>query len=324
MIFHAHVPRPLLKLLLILSFLALPFVSLAYLSAADPQQPAAALVDGKPILVSQLQQEFQSITSKLTLTEKARNQIAQELLEQVIQRRLVMAYLQRTGQAASRADLLVAREKLTLRLALEKKSLEEYLLERKLNEQQLDFQLSWQLGWPLFLNKYVTDDNLQRYFDQHREQFDGTERRVVHILLKVTDREEIELLRARQVSLRQQISKGDLTFAQAAMEYSQSPSATQGGDIGWINWNGPMPRAFTDAAFATELGTVSQPVQSKFGIHLVKCVEIKKGTGSWQEARDPLRNAIVRYLFSWAADQQREHSVIKRTGLWPQKAPREP
>ena len=187
MILQAHVPRPLLKLLLSLSILALPFLSQALLSAADPQQPAAALVDDKPLLVSQLQQEFQSVTAKLTLPEQARNQIAQELLEQVIQRRLVMAYLHRTGQAASPADLLVAREKLTLRLALEKKSLEEYLLERKLNEQQLDIQLSWQLGWPRFLNKYITDDNLQRYFDQHREQFDGTERRVAHILLKFSD-----------------------------------------------------------------------------------------------------------------------------------------
>ena len=324
MILQAHVPRPLRKLLLSLSILALPFLSQALLSAADPQQPAAALVDEKPILVSQLQQEFQSVTAKLTLPEQARNQIAQELLEQVIQRRLVMAYLHRTGQAASPADLLVAREKLTLRLALEKKSLEEYLLERKLNEQQLDLQLSWQLGWPRFLKKYITDDNLQRYFDQHREQFDGTERRVAHILLKFSDKEAIEQLRARQVSLRQQINKGDLTFVQAAMNHSQSPSAKQGGDIGWISWNGPMPRAFTDAAFGTKPGTVSQPVQSTFGIHLVKCLEIKRGNGSWQEARDPLRNAIVRYLFSWAADQQREHSVIKHTGLWPQKAPRDP
>jgi len=324
MIYPASVPRCPAMLLLVLSATILPLFPLADLPGEDPALPAAALVDGRPILVSQLEQELQSITGKLTLTEKARNQVARDLLERVIQRRLVMAYLERSGQAASRADLLVAREKLTLRLDLEKKSLEQYLQERKLDEHQLDFQLAWQLSWPRFLRKYVTDDNLQRYFEQHREQFDGTERRVAHILLKATGEEQIEQLRARQVSLRQQISKGELTFAEAAREHSQSPTARQGGDIGWINWNGPMPRAFTDAAFATDPGKVSPPVQSRFGIHLVQCLEIKKGTGSWQQARDPLRNAIVRYLFSWAADQQREHSVIKRTGLWPGKASREP
>ena len=60
-------------LLLVLSATILPLFPLADLPGEDPALPAAALVDGKPILVSQLEQELQSITGKLTLTEKARN-----------------------------------------------------------------------------------------------------------------------------------------------------------------------------------------------------------------------------------------------------------
>lgn len=299
------------SLLLILSIL-LP----AGLPASDPGQ-AAALVDGRPILVSQLRRELQSVTGKLTLSSEARIRVEQDLLEQVIQRRLVLAYLERIGQAASRNDIAVSREQLELRLGLDKTSLGQYLQERGLDEQQLELQLAWQLSWPRFQRKYLTDDNLQRYFDQHREQFDGTRRRVAHILLKPSEEADLDQLRARQQNLRKQISGGELTFAAAAREHSQSPTAEKGGDLGWIDWNGPMPRAFTIAAFKTDPGKVSQPVQSRFGIHLVTCLEIEKGTGGWQQARDPLRNAIVRYLFSWAADQQREHSVIKRTGLWP-------
>jgi parvulin-like peptidyl-prolyl isomerase len=60
-------------------------------------------------------------------------------------------------------------------------------------------------------------------------------------------------------------------------------------------------------------------VQTRFGVHLVQCLEIKPGKLGWQDAREPLRNAIVRYLFSWAADQQREQVEITRSGLWPEK-----
>ena len=289
-----------------------------HLPGKDPS-PVAALVDGRPILVSQLRRELQSATGKLKLSPEARTQVARELLEQVIQRRLALAYLQRIGQAASQDDIALAREKLELRLRLDEQSLEQYLQERELTEQQLELQLAWQLSWPRYQQKYLTDKNLQRYFKQHQEQFDGTSRRVAHILLKAGEGEEIEQLRARQESLRQQITSGDLTFAEAARKHSQSPTAEKGGDIGWIDWNGPMPRAFTNAAFSIAPGKVSKPIESRFGIHLVQCLEIKKGTRGWQEARDSLQHSIVRYLFSWAADQQREHSVIKRTGLWPEK-----
>jgi len=291
----------------------------AHLPGQD-SAPVAALVDGKPILLSQLRREFQSATGKLKLSTEARTRVQQELLQKVIQRRLALAYLQRTGQAASQQDIALAREKLELRLGLEQQTLEQYLQERELTEQQLELQLAWQLSWPRYQEKYLTDKNLQRYFKQHPEEFDGTRRHVAHILLKAGRQEKIEQLHARQESLRQQITRGDLTFAEAARAHSESPTAEKGGDIGWIDWNGPMPRAFTSAAFNTSPGKVSKPVESRFGVHLVQCLEIKKGTRSWQDARDPLRNAIVRYLFSWAADQQREHSEIKQTGLWPEES----
>ena len=291
----------------------------AHLPGQDAS-PAAALVDGKPILLSQLRREFQSATGKLKLSTEARTRVQQELLQKVIQRRLALAYLQRTGQAASQQDVALAREKLELRLGLEQQTLEQYLQERELTEQQLELQMAWQLSWPRYQEKYLTDKNLQRYFKQHPEEFDGTRRHVAHILLKAGRQEKIEQLHARQESLRQQITRGDLTFAEAARTHSESPTAEKGGDIGWIDWNGPMPRAFTSAAFNTPPGKVSTPVESRFGVHLVTCLEIKKGTRSWQDARDPLRNAIVRYLFSWAADQQREHSEIKQTGLWPEES----
>jgi parvulin-like peptidyl-prolyl isomerase len=289
------------------------------LSAQDPAFAAAAQVDGTPILVSQLRQELKSITDKLTLTPEAHQRIAEKLLEQVIQRRLVLGYLRRSGQSASAEDIAVAVEQLRLRLKLEEKSLELYLKEKQLDQQQLETQIAWQLSWPRFQSKYLTDDNLQRYFEKHREQFDGTERKVAHILLKSNEEVDDKQLIARQQSLRLQIVAGDFTFAEAARDHSESPSAEKGGEIGWINWNGPMPGSFTTAAFSAAPGTVSAPVQTRFGVHLVQCLEIKPGKLGWQDAREPLRNAVVRYLFSWAADQQRERVEITRSGLWPEK-----
>ena len=70
------------------------------------------------------------------------------------------------------------------------------------------------------------------------------------------------------VSLRQLIVNGT-PFESAAMQSSLCPSKTNGGDLGMFN-AGQMVKPFEDAVAGLEVGTVSQPVQTQFGYHLIK------------------------------------------------------
>ncbi len=58
-------------------------------------------------------------------------------------------------------------------------------------------------------------------------------------------------------------------FAELAKKYSQGPSNSMGGDLGWFG-RGSMVKSFEDAAFALTPGTVSEPVRTQFGFHLIK------------------------------------------------------
>ena len=65
------------------------------------------------------------------------------------------------------------------------------------------------------------------------------------------------------------ITEGGANFAQVAHAHSKCPSGRQGGDLGMFG-PGQMVQPFEQETFATDVGAVSQPVQTQFGWHLIK------------------------------------------------------
>ena len=64
------------------------------------------------------------------------------------------------------------------------------------------------------------------------------------------------------------IVSNEMTFAEAAIEYSDCPSGASGGDLGTFG-RGAMVAPFEDAAFALAQNEVSGIVETQFGYHLI-------------------------------------------------------
>lgn len=90
----------------------------------------------------------------------------------------------------------------------------------------------------------------------------ANEVRASHIL--VSSEQEARDLKSRIVS-------GE-DFAKVARENSQCPSGQSGGDLGFFG-KGMMVPEFEQAAFASGVGQVSEPVKTQFGYHLIKVTE---------------------------------------------------
>ena len=58
-------------------------------------------------------------------------------------------------------------------------------------------------------------------------------------------------------------------FAALAKKYSTCPSGKRGGDLG-VFGRGQMVKEFEQAAFALEVGQMSDPIKTQFGYHLIK------------------------------------------------------
>jgi peptidyl-prolyl cis-trans isomerase C len=77
-------------------------------------------------------------------------------------------------------------------------------------------------------------------------------------------------------------------FAALAKEYSEGPSNTRGGDLGFFR-RGQMVKPFEDAAFAMEPNQVSDIIETRFGYHLIKVYEKKpESVLAYAEVKDKL------------------------------------
>ena len=81
-----------------------------------------------------------------------------------------------------------------------------------------------------------------------------------------------EEAKTRADSLRKQIVDEAKDFATVASENSDGPSKTKGGDLGKFTFE-TMAKAFSEAAFALDLGGVSEVVETPFGFHIIKRTE---------------------------------------------------
>ncbi len=81
-----------------------------------------------------------------------------------------------------------------------------------------------------------------------------------------------EEAKARAEKLRKQIVEEGKDFATVARENSDGPSKTKGGDLGSFTFQ-TMAKPFSEAAFALEVGAVSEVVETVFGFHVIKRTE---------------------------------------------------
>jgi peptidyl-prolyl cis-trans isomerase SurA len=115
--------------------------------------------------------------------------------------------------------------------------------------------------------------------------------RARHILLRPTAQRNEAAARRLMSELRQKIISEQADFASLAREHSQDSSAKDGGDLGW-SVPGMFVPEFDEAMNRLSPGGLSQPVISRFGVHLIQVQERRKVKLSPREQREQLRQVI--------------------------------
>ena len=284
--------------------------------ARAQESPVVARVGDRPIYQSEVRNELDRVLGGREVADHARNVLQAQTVVQLTDRQLVLAYLVERKIAVNDQEIDQHVDQISRHLARRRESLEDYLQKKDVDEAQFRRSLVWQLSWQRYLDKHLTDETLQTYFDQHRRDFDGTRLRVSQIQLQLEEEGLAEAVdRARTIA--GEIADQRITFAKAAELHSTSPSGREGGDIGFIERHHPMPETFSRATFALDPGQVSEPVVTAFGVHLIVVTEVEAGDLAWQDVRQELQSAASEYLFRWTADRQRPAASIEFTGALP-------
>jgi peptidyl-prolyl cis-trans isomerase D len=151
-----------------------------------------------------------------------------------------------------------------------------------------------------FARMGVTPTEVQSYYNGNITQYQTPEQvRASHILLNTAGKDEAAV-RKQAEDILQQVKAG-ADFAELAKKYSEDEgSKPNGGDLDYFS-RGRMVPEFEAAAFALEVGQVSDIVKSQFGFHIIKVVDKKPAV---TRSLDEVRPQIEEQLKRQRADQQ--------------------
>ena len=112
-----------------------------------------------------------------------------------------------------------------------------------------------------------------------------------HILLRTNAQLTETAAAERLTDYRRRVLAGQADFAALAREHSQDASAKQGGDLGWSNPGSYVPE-FEEAMNALNTGDISQPLVSRFGVHLIQLIERREIRLTPREQREMVRQVV--------------------------------
>ncbi len=303
-----------------LFYLAVGALVSCQLPETDPKVRVVARVNGVPVALSEFQTNFQQILANQDSITPSNPKTLALFKSRALNESILVSLVR---QESDRRFIKVPKEEILARLnswkdgyppggfedMLQRQKTTETYIKKRLENQLWVEKLSAELSGSEVL---VSDEEMKRYFQLHSKDFFRPER--LHALQVVVPTIE------EATKLRQEIISGVITFESAARQYSLSPDASKGGDVGFFSKREKID-AF-DEAFSVPVGALSQPVSSRYGVHIFKVLERQpKRALTFQESKTDLgkllrRSKEARVYQEWAIKQLKDAEIYRNEALF--------
>ena len=206
-------------------------------------------------------------------TPENRRRLSAQILRNLIDEELQAQEADRLNVSISAGEVNRALAEVAQRNNMTPDRLSDILRRNGVAESTLRRQLRVQLAWGRAISRRlrrevrVSDDEVDGEIERIEALRNKPRYRVAEIFLSVDDPDEDEKVRQAAIRLRQQIRDG-ADFSALASAFSQSTSAAQGGDIGWIQ-PGRLSRELDDALLKLEPGQMAGPIRTLAGYYLL-------------------------------------------------------
>jgi peptidyl-prolyl cis-trans isomerase SurA len=270
-------------LLVCFSLLPVGVISTAYAQDIQKIDSIVALVDDDIILQSELDLAIKGIQDRIR--QQGGDMPPQDLLQKQVLERLIVRRLQlqrafQTGIRVSDSDVdqalvrLSEQNKLTLmqmRQVIEADGEDFSEFRQNIGEEMMTERLRQRVVNSM---EPITDTEIEILLASDR--FSAGEFNISHILISMPEGatpQTISLQESKANNIHEQLVEG-LDFASAAISYSDSQEALEGGVVGWRDLNS-VPVVFSDAIKNLRDGQFTTPIRSPAGYHIVKVNEYR-------------------------------------------------
>lgn len=299
-----------------------------------PPAGNAATVNNQPITEAALFRSLRHVPTDKKSDARA------EVLDFLIDNVLIDQYLQQQKVDVDPKDIEPRVKQVKDEITKQGKSFDKVMKDLVLTEDELRKEITAYLRWERFVEVKATDQVLREMHGKNPEVFSGAEVRARHILLTpATGDTSGEQAKTQLIAIKKKIDAEVATgltklpagvdpqtrekervrmleevFAAAAREQSACPSKAQGGDLGYFPRKDAMVEPFAKTAFALPAYQLSDPVQTKFGYHLILVTGRKTGKEmKYEEVKDIVKDMYAEQLRDTLLAQLRPTAKIVKT-----------
>lgn len=266
------------------------------MSSVQAEEKVVALVDSIPVLNSQVQ----AVAGKKGNTKAA--------LEKIIDDILIQKAVQESGVSVTPAqveqmiEVIAAQNGLTYGQFLDALDYQGITLEafsQQLAEQMIMGGVrEYVIGHSVQVTREEVDELGQKMWDDAKatgkeKKVSGKEYQVRHILLKLNPMLNDAQAKSQLAKVREDIVKGKITFAEAALKYSKDYlSGANGGSLGYAFPEVYAPQ-FAETIKRTKQGVISAPFKTEFGWHILEVMGARDADQTEQAYRQKAYEKIV-------------------------------
>ncbi len=246
-------------------------------------------------------------------------EIYRKLMDLLVDRTLLKRHIEASGVKVSEAEVDDSMARLDAEFKKQGQSVESFLAQSHMTRDELRMNQRLVLEAEKFFRSRESDEELRAYFKKNQDLFNQNMIVASHLLLRVpagTNGEEKAKILKRITEIKKEIDTGKLTFAEAANKYSEDEGNQDkvGGYLGKIPRRGRIKsEEFLSKAFALKKGSVSEPVETKLGYHLIKVTEKIDGPVkfNFDEQKDLLRQQFRIELQTEIVAEERKKAKIE-------------
>jgi peptidyl-prolyl cis-trans isomerase SurA len=248
-------------------------------TAAAQETRIAAIVNDDVLSLSDLANRIQLVmkTSSMPDNEQNRERVRSQVLRSMIDEKLQMQEAKRLNVTISKEDVEQAFTRLETQNKMQKGGLDQYLTQQGISRATLTDQISANLAWGklvrgrLLQDVTISEEEVNEELKRIKDSAGTPQNRVSEIFLAIDNpAQDAEVKRVAE-RLIDQIRTG-VSFAILAQQFSQSPTAAVGGDLGWVTAAQLAP-ALGESIQKMKAGEMSYPVHTSAGYYILYLVE---------------------------------------------------
>lgn len=258
-----------------------------------------AIVNNDIITLSQLNKETRPYKERIAATDRSRadkeqmiQSLEQDILDKLIDQALTRQEAARYNISVSDADVLTAMENFKEKNNLDQEGLEKGLEAEGITLEQYQERIREDILQSMLINRAVrskvviTQEDIAAYYEKNADAFQGEKKYHLRNILMDTKQGIQEVV--------SQLEKNQLTFAEAARQYSMASNAEEGGDLGIFDVDN-FSEIIRDAVLPLEKKEFSRVIQtgSRYQVIYVEDI-LASGGKTLEQSADEIQDILYR------------------------------